>query len=913
MIEEIMINEEEYGGTQDDYNVIKEAIDRISSASEEQFEQIKKEKWYNRVLDMVTFSQKGKGRMAEQVGTLAQAQQIVIELLWILSDEDKNISEIVKESQENIQKISEQNVYLYAKIQQLEDVAWGIKMDMDIKRLTEPEKELLSACLYCISEQTEQSSDEQQTYANAVMDYLGIDVQMENLHMVLEKVNINAKKQILNCCMEYMFLKDFTDRSYSEYKDFIREFDIGDKSIEDIKERISARYKLRGREGFYLKFQNSENKNDDELDKMDRADEKTYFEDEEADTSVWKEDYSDIRSFINSAIAEITQQKENKVFGLLRKKTKEKEASLEEKETLSRREKVFLFIRKHNSRIAFDAAVEYLQLQKGEILFTTSGIHVVFKDAKEVKHVKYADIGSGRQWELKTEGTKLILQEKGTGTRIEVEDQSYCINEIEKILDNAPAYVTAKRDDVISEKEWPEKAKCLMGEILVDVYKMYFQKSTLEAFRLFNDLSVTTEQILDLFAYYGNSEPDEQVIRSKIKKFIGYIPYPSEKSAGFLLICKIVAMIQFSEDRPDEKSPNLKKLLKDICDICKLHEYMDEEYNTGKKKSENEKETWEKIWDIGALPYRTLKKKATVKEINEIGLEMAGVAAGVGIPVAISVVDSILFYASLGMAFVPGVDLIFLPAIGTILAGGAVGGGAMKGIVSKISKVKQEDIEKASERELWKAERSYVNLYKNIQSIEDKNIRRRITDEIVAAAGKTDSGIKDCIRAYSTGKHIKDAFYIQAIEEKLSAKRTKNKPNIILTTFDGEDDQLEGALPEMLKRTYLIPIHNKKCKLQHHQVLAIYESKKRRSSALAFTYEGFAITKEMIGDGERVDKFIYYSEITKFKSDNEKSLLYLTIGNIDKKESDVAVSFYNPGVLTELLVRLRQIGVTVFI
>lgn len=618
-----------------------------------------------------------------------------------------------------------------------------------------------------------------------------------------------------------------------------------------------------------------------------------------------KEDYSDIKKLVRDGVAIIIQQKENGILGWIGKKT-------EEKETLSRREKVFLFIRKHNSRIAFDAAVEYLQLQKGEILFTTSGIHVVSRDAKEVKHVKYADIGSGRQWELKTEDTKLILQDKGTGTRIEVEDQSYCINEIEKILDNAPAYVTAKRDDVISEKEWPEKAKCLMGEILVDVYKMYFQKSTLEAFRLFNDLSVTTEQILDLFAYYGNSEPDEQVIRSKIKKFIGYIPYPSEKSAGFLLICKIVAMIQFSEDRPDEKSPNLKKLLKDICDICKLHEYMDEEYNTGKKKSENEKETWEKIWDIGALPYRTLKKKATVKEINEIGLEMAGVAAGVGIPVAISVVDSILFYASLGMAFVPGVDLIFLPAIGTILAGGAVGGGAMKGIASKISKVKQEDIEKASERELWKAERSYVNLYKNIQSVEDKNIRRRIADEIVAAAGKTDSGIKDCIRAYSTGKHIKDAFYIQAIEEKLSAKRTKNKPDFILTTFDGEDDQLEGALPKMLKRTYLTPIYNKKCKLQHHQVLAIYESKKRRSSALAFTYEGFAITKEMIGDGERVDKFIYYSEITKFKSDNEKSLLYLTIGNTDKKESDVAVSFYNPGVLTELLVRLRQIGVTVF-
>lgn len=55
-----MINEEVYTVNQDDYDAIREAVKKLSSTSQEQFETIKKEKWYNRVFDMVTFSQKGK-------------------------------------------------------------------------------------------------------------------------------------------------------------------------------------------------------------------------------------------------------------------------------------------------------------------------------------------------------------------------------------------------------------------------------------------------------------------------------------------------------------------------------------------------------------------------------------------------------------------------------------------------------------------------------------------------------------------------------------------------------------------------------------------------------------------------------------------------------------------------------------
>ena len=102
MGEEVRVNPEMYSGSQEDYDALKAAVKQLSSASQEQFETIKKEKWYNRVFDMVTFSQKGKKRIAEQVSTLAQAQQILIELLMRLSDNDSSVSRLVVESMEDI-------------------------------------------------------------------------------------------------------------------------------------------------------------------------------------------------------------------------------------------------------------------------------------------------------------------------------------------------------------------------------------------------------------------------------------------------------------------------------------------------------------------------------------------------------------------------------------------------------------------------------------------------------------------------------------------------------------------------------------------------------------------------------------------------------------------------------------------
>lgn len=285
MTEELMINKEAYLGDQEDYDAIKEAIGRLSSASQEQFETIKKEKWYNRVFDMVTCSQKGKKRIAEQVGTIAEAQQILLELLLRLSANDANISEIVTQSMDDIKRIQEQNIYLLERIKKLENVSLGIKPDTDIRRLPENAKEILSACLYAVSERNETPSDFQKKYANTILKFLDCDSQMEHPTNALDSMKNETKRMILNVCMEYIFLGDCTSETYDMYEDFIGEFDFGNKTINSIKNQINQLYKLRSAEGFLTKYG---------LDDYDNISDIFEFEFEEEDDSDVEESIEDV-------------------------------------------------------------------------------------------------------------------------------------------------------------------------------------------------------------------------------------------------------------------------------------------------------------------------------------------------------------------------------------------------------------------------------------------------------------------------------------------------------------------------------------------------------------------------------------------------------------------------------------------
>ena len=89
---------------------LEESIRKLSSISENQFETVKHEKWYIRLWDTITFSNKGEIRLAEQISTLAQAQQIVAQYLLKASQQNKEISDLVKNNATYIKKLAGQSV-----------------------------------------------------------------------------------------------------------------------------------------------------------------------------------------------------------------------------------------------------------------------------------------------------------------------------------------------------------------------------------------------------------------------------------------------------------------------------------------------------------------------------------------------------------------------------------------------------------------------------------------------------------------------------------------------------------------------------------------------------------------------------------------------------------------------------------
>jgi hypothetical protein len=243
------------------FSDLKEASEKLINSSGRQFEEIKKEKWYNRVFDMVTFSQKGKKRMAEQIGSIAQAQQILMEILFRLSDSNEEVAQLVTDCIDDIKKLQENDLYLLNRINELVNYyLLGIRKDTDIAELSDKDKAILSGCLYNLMDKYDSIngvSEGQQQYANAVLIYIEINknrINDEKIFTAIDTLSLKSKSEILTCCMEYMFLNNNTMEIPNELKEFLEAFDIGNKTLKNIQKQIVETSKLRGNNGLIDKY-----------------------------------------------------------------------------------------------------------------------------------------------------------------------------------------------------------------------------------------------------------------------------------------------------------------------------------------------------------------------------------------------------------------------------------------------------------------------------------------------------------------------------------------------------------------------------------------------------------------------------------------------------------------------------------
>lgn len=240
-----------YYGSSCDFQDLQSAVQQLTTKSDAQFEELKNEKWFHRIFNMVVCPRKNNIRMAEQITSLAQAQGILIEILVRLADQDANIAGMVMQSQSDIRALAQNSAYLQERLYLLEDKSYGIKENENLKDLNSQQRNILSGCLNEASKLYAMPSNEQRLYANELLNYLNADARVANLEDALDDLEDNAKRKILSCVITYMYLYDHTAESMEqdEQEDFIDLFDLGRKTIKSLKQQTVDTYRLRGVDG----------------------------------------------------------------------------------------------------------------------------------------------------------------------------------------------------------------------------------------------------------------------------------------------------------------------------------------------------------------------------------------------------------------------------------------------------------------------------------------------------------------------------------------------------------------------------------------------------------------------------------------------------------------------------------------
>ena len=245
----------------EEYDDIRTAIKRLCTASENQYVSIKQEAWYKRLFNRITFSNKNWILVTEQIRTVSQMQEILVSILEKLSDVDEGIARIVVDAMSYIRELQNNNIILSNKIDELckkvdllIKVVFDIKKDLDISMLSETGKVVLKSCLYELSKRLQNSSEEQKFFANSVISNLGNCDRSGKPFDLIKYLDEISRQRILACCMVYLYLKETSTDIYSQYTEFLEEFNIGNKTIQLISQNIDDLYELCGIQGFFFKY-----------------------------------------------------------------------------------------------------------------------------------------------------------------------------------------------------------------------------------------------------------------------------------------------------------------------------------------------------------------------------------------------------------------------------------------------------------------------------------------------------------------------------------------------------------------------------------------------------------------------------------------------------------------------------------
>lgn len=558
-----------FAGKQEDYDLIKKALHELTSKSQEQFEEMKKETWFNRLFDMLSFSNKKEIRVAEKITTIAQAQQIFIEMLMRLSVDDKHISQMIVQSQKNIQTLSKQNKYLFNTVNRLNTVC-GIKPDMDVMKLSNDAKSVLSACLFKISGMND-VSEAQKVYANAVFEYLGKESQMDNPFAVVGEFDEDARRRMLSCCLEFFFLKDCSEDSYTDadYKKAIYAFDLGQKTIDDIKTQIRYKFKLRGLEGLCSRFKNNsfgdidetfftEFDNDIEEDEINAEQNDTSDNQSENETKAIKHSFVELERIIKNKIdPDATKEKPffEKAWShipLAKSGEKPLGKELDEKDKDE-------FLLKNFSHVERKTVISITKGNDYYLVFTTYALHMYSFSHEKEYCIPYKDIAEEYiKLDVSSKHKKFVF-EKNYGERIEIVDDKIDLKELMNLL----LEIKQKNDFASTDKVFDFDS--INYNVIVGYYHIIscvLMDNSLSLAELFRRIFADNNHnwLVDYWEEIAKEESDPKAV---INQWVNSLPYPYEEALSRKLVRDICTVFQYTK-QSNELTAKQQKFFPDI-------------------------------------------------------------------------------------------------------------------------------------------------------------------------------------------------------------------------------------------------------------------------------------------------------------------------------------------------------------
>ncbi|MEK6789817.1 MAG: hypothetical protein AABY68_12790 [Pseudomonadota bacterium] len=240
---------------------LQEAANKLLMASDADFQRLKMESWYTRVIGRLTFTDKKGQQIASQINSLMQAQICVIKILAGFSGRISQAFDLLKMHASHIERLANGSVALanlslevQGRVQKLEERDLGVSRASDFRELPDSGKVVLLAVLDALAERFgDEISEEQRRYLNWVHRNCGDEVrQVYSNDPVAAYENVDdvqQQKLIVTSCLIYLALYD-GDHIIDAAESLINDLDFGPKRLAVIKENIESAKKKHGNAAF---------------------------------------------------------------------------------------------------------------------------------------------------------------------------------------------------------------------------------------------------------------------------------------------------------------------------------------------------------------------------------------------------------------------------------------------------------------------------------------------------------------------------------------------------------------------------------------------------------------------------------------------------------------------------------------